>query len=109
MRTDAETDGYAAYYMINCAHPTHFMHVLDGGGSWIDRVRGIRANASVASHAELDASTTLDDGDPRQFASEYRALRDALPRLSVVGGCCGTDHRHVKAICRSLWSLMEAA
>ena len=108
-RTDAETDAHAAYYMINCAHPTHFTHVLEGGGAWTDRIRGIRANASAASHAELDASTTLDEGDPRKLASEYCALRDVLPGLSVVGGCCGTDHRHVKAICRSLWKLMEAA
>ena len=109
LRTDAETDGYAAYYMINCAHPTHFTHVLESGGSWTDRVRGVRANASELSHAELDASTTLDDGDPRRLGLQYRTLRDVLPNLSVVGGCCGTDHRHVKAICRSLSRLTEAA
>jgi S-methylmethionine-dependent homocysteine/selenocysteine methylase len=108
-RTDAETDGYAAYYMINCAHPKHFMHVLDGGGAWLERIRGVRANASELSHAELDAATTLDDGDPRSFGLHYRSLRDLLPNLSVVGGCCGTDHRHVKSICRSLWPLLEAA
>ena len=109
LRTDAETDGYAAYFMINCAHPSHFAGVLQTGGSWVDRVRGIRANASAQSHAQLESSTTLDDGDPRKLGLEYRMLRNLLPRLSVVGGCCGTDHRHVKAICRSLWSLMEAA
>ena len=107
-RTDAETDAYAAYYMINCAHPKHFMHVLEGG-AWLERVRGIRANASELSHAELDAATTLDDGDPRSFGRHYRKLHELLPNLSVVGGCCGTDHRHVKSICRSLWPLMEAA
>jgi S-methylmethionine-dependent homocysteine/selenocysteine methylase len=108
-RTDAETDAYAAYYMINCAHPTHFAHVVERGGAPLERIRGIRANASRCSHAELDASDTLDDGDPRELGAQYRALRDSLPQLSVLGGCCGTDHRHVKAICRSLWSLMEAA
>ena len=108
-RTDDETGGYAAYFMVNCAHPRHFAHVLEGGGAWLGRLRGIRANASERSHAELDASTTLDSGNPHALGSQYRTLRDALPRLSVVGGCCGTDHRHVKSICRSLWSLMEAA
>lgn len=108
-RTDAETDGYAAYYMINCAHPLHFAHVLQDGGSWRDRIRGLRANASTCSHAELDACTTLDDGDPRKLGLQYKALNDVLPNLSVVGGCCGTDHRHIQAIVRSLWPLMAAA
>ncbi len=101
-QTDAETDSYAAYYMINCAHPSHFDEVLKGGGSWLARVRGLRANASTRSHAELDESTTLDAGDPEALGAQYKALNSLLPRLSVVGGCCGTDVRHIDAICRSL-------
>ena len=108
-RTDAETDAYPAYYMINCAHPTHFAHVLESGGRWRERIRGLRANASTRSHAELDSSTTLDEGDPRKLGLQYKALNDVLPQLTVVGGCCGTDHRHIQAICRSLWPLMAAA
>ena len=100
-RTDDETNGYAAYYMINCAHPSHFTHVLDGG-DWLKRVRGIRANASTLSHAELDAATALDAGDPEGLARHYRSLAETLPDLAVVGGCCGTDHRHVEEICRAL-------
>src|SRR5690606_2477534 len=104
LETDAATDLYPAYYMINCAHPTHFRHVLDGhrrdGGQWLDRIRGLRANASRKSHAELDACTELDAGDPDELCAQYRELRTALRRLSVIGGCCGTDHRHVDAICR---------
>jgi S-methylmethionine-dependent homocysteine/selenocysteine methylase len=96
--TDALTDGYAAYYMINCAHPTHFGHVLARGAGWRERIRGLRANASRCSHAELDACTTLDAGDPAELALQYHALRALLPRLNVLGGCCGTDHRHVEAI-----------
>jgi S-methylmethionine-dependent homocysteine/selenocysteine methylase len=97
-RTDTETGGYAAYYMINCAHPTHFCHVLDDGGKWRERIRGLRANASCRSHAELDDSTELDTGDPGELGTQYRKLRRILPRLTVLGGCCGTDHRHVQAI-----------
>jgi S-methylmethionine-dependent homocysteine/selenocysteine methylase len=97
-RTDAETDRYAAYYMINCAHPTHFRHVLDDGGNWRERIRGLRANASCRSHAELDDSTELDAGNPDELGDQYLALRRMLPRLTVLGGCCGTDHRHVDAI-----------
>lgn len=100
-RTDAESDGYPVYYMINCAHPSHFARVLGTGGGWRMRLRGVRANASQRSHAELDASDTLDSGDPAALGREYRALLSRLPKLTIMGGCCGTDHRHVEAICRA--------
>ena len=101
VRTDAATDAHPAYYMINCAPPTHFRAVLEAGGEWRKRIRGLRANASKRSHAELDASTDLDVGDPAELGRDYRALMALLPKLTVVGGCCGTDHRHVDAICRA--------
>jgi S-methylmethionine-dependent homocysteine/selenocysteine methylase len=97
-RVDAETDGAAAYFMINCAHPTHFAGVFVDGEPWLTRIGGLRANASSRSHAELDEAEELDEGDPAELAEEYRALRPRLPRANVVGGCCGTDHRHIAAI-----------
>jgi homocysteine S-methyltransferase len=100
--TDAATGAYPAYYMINCAHPSHFAHVLEDAGPWRARLRGVRANASKRSHAELDEATELDAGNPDELASEYRELRALLPRLAVVGGCCGTDHRHIGAVCKRL-------
>ena len=103
-RVDAETDDYPVYYMINCAHPSHFEEVLHELGSKLRRVRGLRANASRRSHAELDASTDLDAGDPVTLGGEYRALQRKLPALTVVGGCCGTDHRHVAAIAQAMAS-----
>lgn len=103
-RTDAETDGYAAYYMINCAHPTHFEDVLRSQSEWRFRIRGLRANASRRSHAELDEATELDAGNPAELGEEYRALLSLLPNVSVVGGCCGTDHRHIEAIGHSCHS-----
>ena len=99
---DDATDGAAVYFMINCAHPTHFAHVLEDGGPWVERIRGLRANASAKSHAELDESEELDEGDPLELAHQYRSLARWLPNLTVVGGCCGTDERHVGAIC-SAW------
>ena len=87
--------------MINCAHPSHFEKVLNELGSLAPRVRGLRANASTRSHAELDASTTLDSGDPVELGDQYVRLRNRLPELAVVGGCCGTDHRHVEMIGRA--------
>jgi len=97
---DEATDKGPAYYMINCAHPTHFEQVLKGDATWLERIRGIRANASCMSHAELDNSETLDDGNPEELGQQYRLLRNLLPNLTVLGGCCGTDHRHVEAIAR---------
>jgi S-methylmethionine-dependent homocysteine/selenocysteine methylase len=94
---DEATGGAPAYYMVNCAHPTHFEDVLADGG--LDRVRGLRANASTKSHAELDEAEELDQGDPDDLAERYRGLRPLLPNLTVVGGCCGTDERHIEAIC----------
>jgi S-methylmethionine-dependent homocysteine/selenocysteine methylase len=98
-QTDATSAAYPAYYMINCAHPTHFESVLRRGGAWPNRIRGLRANASKHSHAELDSCPDLDIGDPAELGHEYRALRQLLPNLTVLGGCCGTDSRHVEAIC----------
>jgi S-methylmethionine-dependent homocysteine/selenocysteine methylase len=95
---DAATNGYPAYYMVNCAHPTHFEHVLEPGAAWTTRIRGLRANASMASHAELDEAETLDPGDPEDLADRYRRLRARYPHVTVLGGCCGTSHRHVGAI-----------
>lgn len=101
-RTDDATAGYAAFFMINCAHPTHFSSVLQQGGEWLNRVQALRANSSRRSHAELDNSPVLDTGNPEELGAAYAELRDALPTLGVVGGCCGTDERHVDAICRHL-------
>ena len=95
---DAEPETRPLYVMVNCAHPDHFADVLEPGAAWTRRIRGIRANASRMSHAELDACETLDDGDPRELGELYGALGEALPELAVVGGCCGTDLRHVRAI-----------
>jgi S-methylmethionine-dependent homocysteine/selenocysteine methylase len=97
-QVDRETDRGPAYYMINCAHPTHFASVLDDAGEWRERIRGLRANASTLSHAELDEAEELDEGDPADLAARYAALRERLPRLNVLGGCCGSDHRHIAAI-----------
>jgi homocysteine S-methyltransferase len=100
-QVDEATDHGPAYYMINCAHPAHFAPALDDGGPWLARLRGIRANASRRSHAELDTAPELDSGDPDELAREYAALIARFPQLTILGGCCGTDERHVKQIARA--------
>lgn len=94
---DAKTGNAPAYFMVNCAHPTHFDDTLVKA-DWSKRIRGIRANASKCSHAELDKATELDAGNPLEFGQQYRAIRDRLSHINVLGGCCGTDHRHVEQI-----------
>lgn len=98
-QVDDATSGYPAYFMINCAHPTHFNQAVRGDELWVKRVRGLRANASRMSHAELDAAPELDAGSPTELGREYAELRtQSLKHLNVMGGCCGTDHRHIEQI-----------
>ena len=92
------TDGSAVFYGVNCAHPEHFAGVIDAGSPWSKRLGLIRSNASRQSHAELDAATTLDDGDPDELGAATADLLRDHPQIRVIGGCCGTDHRHVEAI-----------
>jgi homocysteine S-methyltransferase len=96
---DDATRGYPSYYMINCAHPRHFTRELRSGAPWVDRIGGLRANASTKSHAELDASPEIDIGDITELAEDHSELLPWLPNVQLIGGCCGTDHRHIAAIC----------
>lgn len=98
-RVDAESGDAPLYFMINCAHPSHFASMLEEAGEWKRRIGGIRANASRRSHQELDEATELDPGDPAELAGEYLELKRVLPEVRVVGGCCGTDTRHIAGIC----------
>lgn len=106
--TDAATDGAPIYFMVNCAHPDHFRDVLATGSDWISRIGGIRANASRLSHAELDEAEMLDDGDPEEFGQLHANLLEKMPNLRVVGGCCGTDHRHVGCVSHHLHATAAA-
>jgi S-methylmethionine-dependent homocysteine/selenocysteine methylase len=98
---DAATRDAPAYYMVNCAHPTHFADVLDLGASWTQRIAGVRANASRRSHQALNDAPDLDDGDPAELGREHAELLRRHGHLRVLGGCCGTDHRHIAAIGRA--------
>jgi S-methylmethionine-dependent homocysteine/selenocysteine methylase len=101
-QVDGETSAYPAYYMINCAHPTHFEHALSESEPWVERIRGLRANASRQSHAQLNEAAELDVGNPSELGLQYAQLKSGrLVRLNVMGGCCGTDHRHVEQIAKA--------
>lgn len=96
-RVDAVTRAGAAFFLINCAHPTHVAAGLDGAPE-LERIGGLRVNASALSHAELDDAEELDEGDPVMVGRDTAALRERLPSIRLLGGCCGTDHRHVAEI-----------
>jgi S-methylmethionine-dependent homocysteine/selenocysteine methylase len=96
--TAVDAEAAPDYFMVNCAHPRHIAPGLAGEGAWRSRIVGLRANASERSHEELDAATELDEGDPAGLARAQDALRPRLPSLALVGGCCGTDARHVAAM-----------
>ncbi len=98
---DSATDKGTAYYMVNCAHPTHFDTAIATGEPWVKRLRGIRANASKLSHTELNEAPGLDDGNPRELGGQYADLLRRHPQINVLGGCCGTDHRHIEEIARA--------
>ena len=106
---EVDADTPPAYYMINCAHPDHFWDAVSGHAPWTQRIRGIRANASRMSHAELDEAEVLDAGNPAELGQQHADLVHLLPNLRVFGGCCGTDHRHVACIADACLGLHNAA
>jgi homocysteine S-methyltransferase len=102
-QVDRASGASPAYYMVNCAHPTHFADALEDDAAWIKRLIGVRANSSSKSHAELDNSPELDIGNPQELGQQYAALLRRLPHMKVLGGCCGTDHRHIACIGEACW------
>ena len=108
-QVDQATASYPSYYMINCAHPTHFAHVLDESAPFVQRIHGLRANASRMSHADLNEASELDIGDPSELADAYAAFKLRLGHLNVLGGCCGTDHRHIEQIAAACAALERGA
>lgn len=108
-QVDNATSGYPSYYMINCAHPTHFDGVLAEREPWVQRIRGLRANASRMSHAQLNEAPELDAGNATEFGQEYADLKKRLPQLNVMGGCCGTDHRHIERVAAACLPLFRNA
>ncbi|MCJ8314654.1 MAG: homocysteine S-methyltransferase family protein [Saccharospirillaceae bacterium] len=101
LQVDKSTSNGPLYYMINCAHPTHFEQVLIAGEKWPTRIKGIRANASCKSHQELDESDVLDIGDPYELGQQYKKLLTNFKHINILGGCCGTDIRHIEQIAKA--------
>jgi len=100
-KVETASNGYTSYYMINCAHPNYFIATLGNNQNVLNKIHGVRANASLKSHAELDESTELDAGDKQLLTARYKELKNRLAHFTVIGGCCGTDHTHIREICNA--------
>jgi homocysteine S-methyltransferase len=94
-QVDGATDGAAEFFMLNCAHPRHIAAGPEGA---LERIGGLRVNGSPLSHAELDEAEALDADAPADLGRAHAALHERLPGVRLLGGCCGTDHRHVAEI-----------
>lgn len=105
-QVDAESDGSALYYLINCAHPDHFTSILSDE-PWMARLKGVVANASRCSHAELDIAEELDEGDPNELGIQVGGLRKQFSHLTILGGCCGSNLRHMKRILEEAKSAVQ--
>lgn len=102
---DAETGGAAAWMGTNCSHPMEFFPALDDAGPWLDRLRYFRPNAAMMDKLALCKLGHLEDGDPVELGGQMADLALRLPRADILGGCCGTDERHLGEIARSVLTL----
>ncbi|GJL72166.1 MAG: hypothetical protein NMNS01_13650 [Nitrosomonas sp.] len=84
-QVEDEANHAPAYYMINCAHPTHLENTVSTREPWLQKIRGLRANSSSCSHAELDEAEELAADNPEELGNQYRELRRKLPNLNVLG------------------------
>jgi S-methylmethionine-dependent homocysteine/selenocysteine methylase len=87
------------HVMVGCVHPSRVQAIAASGsaGALPDRVAGIKANASTLPPDQLDKLGRLDEGDCQLFARQMTALRRDHG-LRVLGGCCGTNDRHIAAL-----------
>ena len=98
---DRQTDQGPVFYMVNCAHPNHFSGVLHGQG----RLKGVVVNASKCSHAELDEADELDEGDAEELGADVAEIVRRNPDITIFGGCCGTDMRHLRSMANKVLAL----
>jgi S-methylmethionine-dependent homocysteine/selenocysteine methylase len=101
-------DARPDFYGINCAHPVEFEPALVEG-PWLERVRSLRPNASMAEKQALCQIGHLEAGDPELLGAHLAGLAKRLPHIDVWGGCCGTWDDHLGAIARRLRPLQTAA
>jgi len=99
-QVDQATSNTPSYYMIDCAHPAYLQSRLPINESWTDRIYGIVGNISC-SNTHLDTTKNTENIHLKSFGTECLALTRKLRNLTVLGGCCDHNHRHIEAICEA--------
>ncbi|MBW2409401.1 MAG: homocysteine S-methyltransferase family protein [Deltaproteobacteria bacterium] len=100
-KIDAAVNPGPLFYQINCVHPAIFRKAIEQSEPGFDRLLGLQANTSEKSPEELDGLGYLDTSEPEEFAESMLALHTHFG-LKIIGGCCGTDHRHIEEIAKRL-------
>ncbi len=94
-----------SFYMVNCVHPLVFKQALSKSFNETENLRsrliGLQANSSTKSPEELENLPYLDTTEPVEF-SEYMLQLHKRFGIKILGGCCGTDNRHIEEIARKL-------
>jgi len=97
-------------YMANCVHPTIVYKALSRDFNNVtivkERFKGIQANTSPLSYAELDSAVDLHCSEPKGFAEDMMRLSQ-VGNFQIWGGCCGTDNRHMECIAQELNTLKK--
>lgn len=101
IETDSQTGNAPLFYGLNCSHPVEFEPALEPG-DWIDRLRSIRPNASKMEKIALCKLGHLEDGDPDELGAQMGDLARRYPHMDIMGGCCGTDERHLSRIAEAV-------
>ncbi len=96
---DAASDGYPAFYALNCSHPLEFEPALTPG-AWQDRLRCIRPNAARIDKIALCKLGHLEEGDPHELGRQMADVARRFPQMDIWGGCCGTCESHLEEIAR---------
>ena len=98
---DKEPDQSPEYYLINCSHPVEYEPAIEPG-EWIERIRGVRPNASKMEKIALCKIGHLEDGDPEELGTLCGDLARRYPHMDIWGGCCGTWDKHLDEIARNV-------
>jgi homocysteine S-methyltransferase len=98
---DKETDQSPEFYSINCSHPLEYEPAIEPG-DWINRVRGVRPNASKLEKIALCQIGHLEEGDPVELGEQCGDLARRYPHMDLWGGCCGTWNRHLEEIAKNV-------
>jgi homocysteine S-methyltransferase len=101
-RVEEATEGGAAWFGTNCSHPLEFEPALADAGPWLERLRYVRPNAARMEKIALCSLGHLEDGDPVELGEQMAEVARMLPRTDIIGGCCGTDERHLAEIARKV-------